>query len=289
MKVRVATDSGSGLSKADCQALDIDFLPLQVTIGDHNYLDGETLDIPTLYEEIREGALPSTSLPPLGLVEDLLEQYEKDGVTDLILITLSNGLSSTNAVVTAAAQSHGINVHTLDLYTTLSIEWYAARAARQLVEQGVDPEEIVERLKAAINVSRGYLIPEDLDHLAKGGRLTPAAAKLAGLLKIKPILEVSVNTEGKVGTGDKVRAMHKAIKKGADIIGSQLDPDTEYEFFILDADNEEGAKLAIESLKGAAGADIHITRHPMFAVIACHTGLGAIGFQYIPKVEGVEI
>lgn len=289
MKVRVATDSGSGLSLADCQTLNIDFLPLQVNIDEKGYLDGVDLDIPTLYDAIEAGAMPGTSLPPLGMVEDLLTNYEEEGVTDLVLITLSNGLSSTNSTVSAAARAHGINVHTLDLYTTLSIEWYVAMAASQLASAGVDPAEIVRRLKKAIEVSRGYLIPEDLDHLAKGGRLTPAAAKLAGLLKIRPILEVSINTEGRVGTWDKVRTMHKAIKKAADEIGRQLEDGQEYEFFVLDARNEEGALQAMDALKDTAGQSIHITRHPMFAVIAAHTGVGAVGLQFIPKIEGVEI
>lgn len=289
MKVRVATDSGSGLSEKDCQALDIDFLPLQVNMDDKSYLDGVNLTVDALYDAIENGAMPGTSLPPLGMVEDLLTEYEEQSVTDLVLITLSNGLSSTNSTVSAAARAHGIKVHTLDLFTTLSIEWYTAMAASQLARAGVAPEEIIRRLKEAIALSRGYLIPEDLDHLAKGGRLTPAAAKLAGLLKIKPILEVSVNTEGKVGTWDKVRTMHKAIKKAAGEIGRQLEDGKEYEFFVLDARNEEGALQAVESLKEEAGDSIHITRHPMFAVIAAHTGVGAVGLQFIPKIEGVEI
>ena len=112
-------------------------------------------------------------------------------VTDVVLITLSSCLSSTNSTVTAALQSHGLKVHTLDLYTTLAVEWYAANAAAQLAAAGVAPEEIIRRLQEAIDDSKGFLIPEDLDHLAKGGRLTPMAAKLGGLLKIRPILEVS--------------------------------------------------------------------------------------------------
>ena len=57
-------------------------------------------------------------------------------------------------------------------------------SAQKLVEQEIHPEEIISRLKDSVDHSRGFLIPEDLDHLAKGGRLTPMAAKLAGMLKI---------------------------------------------------------------------------------------------------------
>ena len=49
---------------------------------------------------------------------------------------------------------------------------------KKLVEQEIHPEEIISRLKDSVDHSRGFLIPEDLDHLAKGGRLTPMAANL---------------------------------------------------------------------------------------------------------------
>ena len=157
--------------------------------------------------------MPQTSMPPLGDIEALLESYKNNGITDVILITLSNGLSGTNQAIQASGKWHGVKIHTLDIYTTLGVEKYLVLSAQKLVEQEIHPEEIISRLKDSVDHSRGFLIPEDLDHLAKGGRLTPMAAKLAGMLKIKPILEVSKNTEGKVDVFDKVRTMSKAIKK----------------------------------------------------------------------------
>jgi len=100
MNVRVMTDSGSGLTKAQAEALGMDYLPLQVTAGDSTYLDGIDLTTDRLYDMLEAGDMPSTSLPPLGIVEELAEKYEEEGVTDVVLITLSNGLSSTNSTVT---------------------------------------------------------------------------------------------------------------------------------------------------------------------------------------------
>ena len=287
MKVRVMTDSGGSLSQAQAEALGIDYLPLQVSIGEQTFLDGVNLTTDQLYDALEEGAMPSTSLPPLGIVEDLADRYEEEGVTDVILITLSNGLSSTNSTVTAALQAHGLNVHTLDLFTTLSIEWYAAQAAAQLAAAGVAPEEILRRLKEAIDDSKGYLIPEDLDHLAKGGRLTPMAAKLGGLLKIRPILEVSKDTAGKVDVWDKVRTTGKAVKKTAEHIQESLTPGKEYVFFVLNSRNPEAAQHAVNALEEIA--PFQIVEQPFCAVIASHTGMQAVGLQYIPKIEGVEV
>lgn len=286
MTIKVVTDSGSGLSQKKANALGIDFLPLQVIVDDHTYLDGVDLDIDDLYDHIAQGASVQTSLPPLGIMEDLLESYEEQGVDQVILITLSNGLSSTNNTFLAAANRHGIQVHTLDLFTTLGVEHYCALAATSLNDKNVAPEQIVSTLEEAIDHSAGYLIAEDLDHLAKGGRLTPMAAKLGGMLKIKPILEVSKNTGGKVDVWSKVRTMSKAIKTGADQIGQSVDDPSQYVFYVLDARNEEGAQTAIEELKSVLGDQADIRREPMYAVIACHTGLGAVGMQYVKKVKG---
>lgn len=287
MKVRVATDSGGGFTKEEAAKLGIDFLPLQVTVDDKNYLDGIDLEINDLYDQLAAGKMPTTSLPPLGIVEDLAEKYEKDGVTDLVLVTLSNGLSSTNSAVTAAMKSHGINVHTTDIYSTLGVERLLAEAAAKLAAKGAAPDEIIARINNAVDDSAGYLICSDLNHLSKGGRLTPMAARLGGLLKIKPVLEVSKNTEGKVDVYDKVRTMSKAVKKAAEKIAADLTPGKEYNLIVLDSRDPQDAQIAEDTLKELTGAK-EVIRLPMYSVIASHTGLEAVGLQYVPKVEGAE-
>lgn len=287
MKAKVVTDSGSGLNQKQADALGIGLLPLQVVIDNDQYLDGVDLDTETLYKMLEQGKMPTTSQPPLLLEEELFEQLQNEGVTDLIAINLSNGLSSTNQIVQATAKRLGMNVHTLDIYTTLGVQQYLVKAAVQLLEQGKTPEEIIEILKAAVDKSAGYLIVEDLDHLAAGGRLTPMAAKLGGMLKIKPILQVSKASEGKVDLFDKVRTLSKALKKAADQVQSELDPETDYEFFIMNGLNDAGAVQAHALLKEMDVKDEQIHTLDMFPVIACHTGLGCVGYQFIPKIEGV--
>lgn len=287
MNVRVATDSGSGFTKEEAAALGLDFFPLQVTINDKNYLDGVDLDIDTLYDALEQGEMPNTSLPRLIDIEDMMDKYKEEGVTDLVLITLSSGLSSTNSAVSASAKSHGIKVHTTDIYSTLDTERYLAMAAAKMNQEGIAPEVIIEKIKEAVDGSKGYLIANDLDHLARGGRLTPAAAKLGGLLKIKPILEVSKDTQGRVDVSEKVRTMSKAVSHGVKKLLSQLDKEQEYMFYILSSRNDKEAKLAEEMiLKEYPNAVIKQT--PIYAVIASHTGMEAIGLQYIPVIEGVR-
>ena len=285
MKVRVLTESGCGLTKQEANDLGIDFLPLQVQIEDKTYLDGVDLTVDQLYSYLERGYMPQTSMPPLGDIEKLLESYKKDGVTDVILVTLSDGLSGTNQAIQASGKWHGVHIHTLDIYTTLGVEKYLAISAQKLVEQQIYPEEIISRLKDSVEHSRGFLIPEDLQHLAKGGRLTPMAAKLGGMLKIKPILEVSKNSSGKVDVFDKVRTMSKAIKKTIKIISKDANA-SDYVFYILNGKADEEVQLAQDELRAVFGKDIDIRIDPMYAVIAVHTGLGSVGIQFVKKVKG---
>lgn len=288
MKIKVMTDSGTCMDKKEAESYGLDYLPLQISIEDQTYLDGVDLTTNDLYDFLDKGYLPRTSMPPLGMIEDKFEAYQEEGITDIILITLSSGLSGTNSAIQASGLNHGIKVHTLDIYTTLAPERYWAICAAKLAKEGVAPSEIIRRIEESVNQSKGYLLPENLEHLARGGRLSPASAKLAGMLKIIPILEVSKETQGKVGKdADKVRTMSKAIKKQCKAIAKQTKNAEDYEYFILDSRAPEYKAMAIEELKQAVGEKISITVLPIGAVIAAHTGNGAIGLQFAKKVKGV--
>ena len=289
MKIKVIVDSGSGLSKKQAQELGMDYLPLQVMVGNKTYEDGVNLSIQQLYDFINQEVFVQTSQPSLGYVVDLLDSYEENGITDIILITLSQGLSGTNSTVCSECQQRSIRMHTLDIYTTLAVEMYCAKAAQNLADQGVEPEEIIRRIQTSIEDSKGYLIAEDLEHLARGGRLSPMAAKLGGLLKIKPILEVSRKTGGKVDVFDKVRTTNKAIKKAVYALEENINNVEEYKIFVLDADAKDSSLIAVEYIKTILGEKAEVETQPICSVIASHTGLKALGIQYIRKIKGVTI
>ncbi len=286
MKVKVITDSGSGLTQKQAESLGIEFLPLQVLVDETQYLDGVDLTCEKLYELLDEGKMPTTSQPPLLLEEELFERLKSEGVTDVIVINLSNGLSSTNQIIQATAKRFDIVVHTLDIYTTLAVQQYLVIAAQQLLEQGRDPEAIVA-LRKSVDGSAGYLMVDNLDHLAAGGRLTPLAAKLGGMLKIKPVLRVSKDTQGKVDSFEKVRTFHKAVSRGVEQVAKGLVDGVDYELFVLNGNADASAEAAREMMAALRpGTKVHVLN--MFPVIAAHTGLGSVGVQYIPKIEGVE-
>lgn len=207
MKIAVVTDSGSGYTAKEAQENGLFFLPLQVIVKDKMYLDGVDLYTEELYEMLRNGEMPTTSMPPMGRIEELFEKLKEEGYEAVIAVPLTAGLSSTSSVMQAAANRHDVDLRIINCYSTCMIQRYLADSAKALADKGYDADEIVQRLNVCVEHSDTLIIPDDLQHLKRGGRLTPLAAALGGLLKIKPVLKLNEDSEGKIDVFDKVRTM----------------------------------------------------------------------------------
>lgn len=283
MKIAVVVDSGSGLTKAEAEKEGIYFLPLQIVDEDKTYLDGIDIDDEQVFAMIREGKMLKTSLPPLGMIEEMFSGMKKDGYEHIICVSLTSGLSSTMQSIMISAETVGMPITCMETYTTCHIQKYIALAAKRLVDEGLELEEIVKRLQDSIDHSDTLIIPDDLDHLKRGGRLTPLAAALGGMLKIKPILKLNASSLGKIDTQAKVRTMSKAIQSAVNTFKEANVIDDTYELVVLHTDAEEVAN----ELK-----DLYFSQYPNCStvfgligpVISVHTGIGCIGLQYIKKV-----
>lgn len=285
MKIAVLTDSGSGMSQQEAHAQGIYFLPLQILHKDTQYLDGISIELSKVYELLHQEEDLTTSMPPMALIEKSLEHMKADGCDTIIAVPITSGLSSTASIISAAAANAGMKLHVIDCFTTCNNQRYLAESAKKLVDMGLGDEEIVERLEDSIACSNTLIIPDDLQHLKRGGRLTPVAAALGGLLKIKPILQLNEASGGKIDVFDKVRTMSKAQQKAIDTFSAEHIGE-DYLLTVLHTDVEkEGIELktrveecfpARELLFGCIGA-----------VISVHTGIGCLGMQYIKRVKGV--
>lgn len=286
MKIAVVTDSGSGITKQEAQEVGLFYLPLQIIIDGHMHLDGVDIHVEEIYDALRNGAMPTTSMPPMGLMEGMMQDLKRDGYEAVIAITLTAGLSSTAHILQASAKENDIAFYSIECYTTCNIEAYLAKSAQKLVVQGIDADEIVERLHQSIASSNTLIIPNDLQHLKRGGRLTPLAAALGGLLKIKPILQLNKESGGKVDVFDKVRTMSKAQGKAIQTF-QQANLDNTYALTVLHSGAPQEAAKLKDLMVETFPAITDLTFGLIGAVISAHTGLGCLGIQYIKKVKGV--
>lgn len=283
-KTAVLTDSGSGLTQKEAQEAGLFFLPLQVLQEENQYLDGVNIQLHEVYDLLKQQAKLTSSMPPIGLVEETMKEIKAKGYDSIICVPITSGLSSCMALIQTSAEEIGIKVYLIDCFTTCYIQRYLAMCAKQLLDKGVDAQEVVKRLRDSVDHSNTLIIPDDLQHLKRGGRLTPVAAALGGLLKIKPILQLNQACDGKIDVYDKVRTMSKAQEKAiTTFVDAQVDGD--YICSCLHTDALEAGEKLKEKMQLAL-PDTEIYFGYIGAVISVHTGIGCLGIQYIKKVAG---
>lgn len=186
-KIRILTDSGSDIT-APCPE-NLTVIPLTIHFGDEEYQDGVTIDHRTFYEKLTNGdKLPTTSLVSPGVFADAFAQARRQGET-VIAIILSGKLSGTYQSAVLAAQEFE-HVYVVDSRNATLGEQILVRYALQLVEQGLDARAIVEeleRVKPHVNLMG---MPDTLEYLHRGGRISKTVALLGGALSIRPVLRL---------------------------------------------------------------------------------------------------
>ncbi len=283
MKIAVVTDSSSDIydSKEDLKG--IYKLPLQISCEDEVFLEGETIDREKIYEMMEAEKVFQTSLPPVGRIEELFEELKNEGYDLIFGINISTGLSSTTAAMQSAAQHVGIPFDYFDVFSGGEILLTYAKAARELFDNGYSVEETKERLAAALKFSATYIVPDNLKHLMRSGRLTPAATILGGLLQIKPVLYLGTSTGGKIEPHAKPRTMRKAISVVVDkFMEAGLDENSIVQ--VVHVRNEEYAnRLRDMILEKVVG--VEITVKELVSAVSIHVGLGTVASQFTRKID----
>lgn len=281
-KIAILTDSGSGYPLEEAKANNVYVLPLQVIVDNVAYEDGITLTTPQLNEHLKNKKVPKTSTPTFATILAMFDQIIEDGYDQIIALPLSRSLSSTADYFKQAAQEKEIDLVVVEIYTTMFLQKHLTDLAQRYVKQGFSTNQIVEKLNEKIDKAHCLIMPSDLNHLKAGGRLTPAAASLAALLKIRPILALSKATDGKIDVVDKVRTDKKALSSAIKLLKKQFDK-KDVVVYIGHSDAYEKAEVTKQLLVEAGFIKEDITILDIVAVIASHTGLDCVGIQIIEK------
>lgn len=281
MKIAVLTDSGSAFSMEQAKVNGIYLVPLQVIDENVSYQDGVDISREELYERLRENHTPKTSMPSLAVVEDTVKAIIADGYEGILSVPLSSGLSSTFNTIELCCKELSIPVLTIEHYTTCNMQGYLAVLAKQLIDEGNSMEEVKAYLDEKIATNGTLILPNDLQHLKRGGRLTPLAAAAASLLKIKPVLKLDPQTAGKIDVFEKVRTEKKATAFAVTYILQQL-AGREGRIFVIHSDCYEKAEEIKQALL-LGNPKLTITIDYIYPVISAHTGLDCIAIQYIAQ------
>ena len=286
-KVAVITDSNSGITQSQAKELGIFVLPMPFFINEETYFEDISLTQEQFYEMRKGGADIHTSQPSPDSVMQLWDQVLKE-YDEIVHIPMSSGLSSSCQSAIMLAQDYEGKVQVVNNQRISVTQRQAALDAKLLASKGMNAREIKDFLEEDKFNSSIYIMLDTLYYLKKGGRITPAAAALGTLLKLKPVLQIQ---------GEKLDAFAKArtTNQGKSIMISAIKKDIENRFGGMTEDkhiwleiahtaNEEAAEAyKNEILEQFPGYDIHVD--PLSLSVACHIGPGALAFACCKKIE----
>ena len=188
-KVAVMTDSNSGITQAEGKELGITVLPMPFYIDNEMYYEDIDLTQGEFYERLKSDCEIKTSMPLVGDVTDKWDEILKE-YDEIVYIPMSSGLSSSCETAIMLSQDYDGKVCVVNNQRISVTMRQSVLDAMYLRDQGKTAEEIKNILEEKKFESSIYIMLDTLYYLKKGGRITPAAAALGTLLKLKPVLQI---------------------------------------------------------------------------------------------------
>lgn len=277
-KIAVVTDSNSGITPKEASGLGVYVIPMPFMIDRKTYYENIDLDQEQFYEKLEGDTDIITSQPTpssiLELWDDLLKKYD-----EIVHIPMSSGLSGSCQSAHMLAQDYDERVQVVNNQRISITQKQSVRDALMLIKKGYDAKQIKEVLEEDKFNSSIYIMLDTLKYLKKGGRITPAAAALGTVLRLKPVLQIQ---------GEKLDAFAKArtINQGKNIMINAIRNDMINRFGGVDPEAcviqmahthndemiQEFKKEVEEAFPGFIVSDVD----PLSLSVSCHIGPGSL-------------
>lgn len=277
-KIAIVTDSNSGITQAQAKELGISVIPMPFMINGETFYEEITLSRDEFYKRLADNADISTSQPSpdsiIQLWDNLLTTHD-----EIVHIPMSSGLSGSCQTAMMLAQDYEGKVQVVNNQRISVTQRQSVLDALMLVQNGKNGSEIKEILEADKFNSSIYIMIDTLYYLKKGGRVTPAAAALGTLLRLKPVLQIQ---------GEKLDAFAKArtVNQAKSIMMTAIKNDIEKRFGGVSEDNQIYLQIAHTQNEEAAN-QLKEELHEMFPFypiyvdhlslsVSCHIGPGSL-------------
>lgn len=275
-KIAIATDSNSGITQKLAGELGVFVLPMPFTIDGATFFEDINLSTQEFFEALDQDKDVMTSQPnPVDLTEfwdSILKEYDS-----IVYIPMSSGLSGSCQTAMMLAEEYEGRVQVVDNQRISVTMRHSIEDAQQLIELGYDAAAIKQILEEDRFRSSIYIMLDTLYYLKKGGRITPAAAALGTILRLKPVLQIQ---------GEKLDAYAKArtVTQAKTIMTNAIQNDIEKRFSgdyrdmkisIAYTRNIDAAIAFREELK-AVFPEAEINIDHLSLSVSCHIGAGAL-------------
>ena len=279
-RIIIVTDSTADLTEQEIQDFNIHVVPLNITIQEEHYLDGETITKEEFKNKmIASSELPMTAQPSIGRFVELYDELGKDG-SEIISIHLMNSISGTVNAARQAADITESTVTVVDSDFTSRSMGIIVREAANAAKEGKSAEEVLEVIESTRQRTKLYLTVLNLYNLIKGGRISRVMGAFSNLLNIKLFLEV---INGKIEIVQKGRGL-KSLQKKYDEVFEEMKacPNGIQEIGIMHAGLNEFNQSQIDTLRQLF-PDAKFTIVMTSPIIMSHTGVDAMAVTYLEK------
>ena len=273
-KIALVTDSSCDLSDEQLQTYGIRMISLRIVFQNAEYRDRVELSEAQLYDMLKT-ELPKTSLPLPEDVSTLYDGMVSEGVTDVVHVCISSGLSGTYNMVRMIAEDYKtqMNIRVVDSQTLSTGLGAMVLAAAQALEAGADPDTAVQKAKNARSSQLGMFVIRTLEYLRKGGRIGLVEGVVGNLLQIKPI--IFINDDGVYQTLAKARGYKAAVDTMMQEAVQRFGK-AKINLSVVHGMALEDAQALMEKLKQTLNIAQSMIR-PVSPVLAVHTGPGLLG------------
>lgn len=284
-RVAVVSDSNSGIAQQEAKELGVYILPMPFFVNNETFFEDVDLTQEEFYNRLKEGCEISTSMPSIASVTELWDELLKE-YDEIVHIPMSSGLSSSYETAAMLALDYDGKVFVVNNQRISVTQRQSVLDAKALAEKGYQASAIKEILEREKFESSIYIMVDTLAYLKKGGRITPAAAALGTLLRLKPVLQIQGE---KLDAFAKARTVKQAKSMMIDAMKNDLtnrfdDPEGKNMYLEMaythDLEAAEGFKKEVQ----AAFPGSEIIMNPLSLSVSCHIGPGALAVACSKKI-----
>lgn len=281
--IAIVTDSNSGITEKEAMDMGITIIPMPFYINNKTYHEGLDLSHKDFYNYLEDNAEVSTSQPAPGEVLEVWNELLKEKES-IVYIPMSSSLSGSCQISEMLAQEYEGKIQVVDNKRISVTQLQSVKDALNLAKEGKSAKEIKIILEDKQYNSSIYVVLDTLEYLKKGGRITPAAASIAKVLNIKPVLQIQ---------GEKLDSFKKArgVKQARRIMKDAIKDDINNRFSDINnmkiyaaysSDEELGRQWLSELKEEFPGYDVEL--YPLSLGVGCHIGPNAIGVACVEEI-----
>lgn len=282
MGVKIFADSTCDLSEELIKKYSVTIIPLCIIMGDKSYYDGEGLGQKEIFKWADEN---KTTPKTAAITAERLEQAVKpafDAGDDIILFTISSGMSSTFNLASIYSEDNGNgHMHVIDSANLSTGIGLLVIKAAEMAAEGMAAEDIVKKIGDLIPRVRASFVLDTLTYLSRGGRCSSVTALLAGTLKLHPEIVVK---DGAMGVSKKYRGSlgNSVMKYATDLEEALLDADHDRVFITHTVRESERAIVdEVRKYLESLGVFKEVIETKAGGVISSHCGPGTLGILFI--------